>query len=117
RRPGRRCGAARRPLPRRRPASSGSSVTTGSETRVMQCGGQDRAVVEGQHAAGDLLTELVTLSGDHEYVAGPALGNRQADRGTPVRLDDDPGRSAVDAGHHRVEDRLRVLAARVVIGE
>src|SRR2546425_1145838 len=70
-------------------------------------------VVEGQRAVAELLALLVALAGDDDDVALARALDRAGDRGAPVELDLDV---ADDAGQDLVDDRLRVLAARVVGG-
>ena len=72
---------------------------------------RDRAIVEGMDVAGDLLSLLMALSGDHDDVARLGERQRTLDRGAPIGIHLD-----VHAGslQHLCDDRHRLLGARVV---
>ena len=74
------------------------------------------AVVEVQHAAGDLLIGLVPLAGDEHRVARPRFTQRGANRERPVGFDE----VRLVQVHPRQDfrdDRLRFLVARIVAGD
>ena len=91
-----------------RTSSSVSGITRAPSGGHVVC---DLAVVEREDLAADLLSRLVSLAGDHDDVAGAGLLDRALDRRAPVELDLDV---AAGAGDDLVDDRLRILAARVV---
>src|SRR6185503_7208293 len=74
---------------------------------------RDLAIVERVLHSGDLLPLLVALAGDQDDVAVARALERACDSAAPVRLDVEVGR----AGEHLVDDRERILAARVVGGD
>src|SRR4051794_23216805 len=74
---------------------------------------RDHPVVERLDAIADDLARLVPLAGAQPAAAGPRAVDRVADRSAPVgdALD---RRAARDAREDVVEDRFRILGARVV---
>ena len=103
-----RVAAQRRPRRLRHPAGCLH------RSRSRQCLAGHGHVVEGLLAAVlELLALLVALAGDHHHVAVLRLGDRAADGTAAVglALGVRPG-----ALHHLVDDRFRILRARVVGG-
>ena len=109
-------------------SASVSGIMTGPPRRLPRArppprerGGGDRPVVERQHGPADVLAGLVPLARHQHHVPLPGQADGEVDRRGPVRLDDQPGplplRDAEHSVQHLVEDRQRVLRARVVACE
>ena len=73
------------------------------------------AIAERMAAAGDLLVGLVALAREQHDVAGARLVHRGEDRHLAVL--DRLGRAAGNAREHLLDDRVRILAARIVAGD
>src|SRR5204862_767943 len=90
-----------------------SASSSGDQSRTQRLP-RDADVVERQLAPVlELLTQLVTLARDHDDVAGPGERDGALDR--RVAVDDRLAAGPVlDPGEDLLDDRLRILRARVV---
>src|SRR3954469_7073892 len=95
-------------------APAACATRSGDQSRTQRLAG-DGDVVERDLAPGlELLPLLVALAGDDHDVARLGDRHRTLDRGPAVDLDVDAGAAALE---DRRDDRVRVLAARVVGGD
>src|SRR4051794_37448517 len=86
----------------------------GSRSRSAELLANDLAIVERQLPAGDLLPLLVPLARDDDDVPRPGQLERPSDRPPPIELD---LYFTVSSYENLVDDRLRLLAPRVVRGD
>src|SRR5690606_27723142 len=94
--------------------ASGSAASATTSHLPGQRAPRVLGVVERHDRAADHLPRLVALAGDQHDLAGDGRTDRAADRGLAVGDPHPLGAMVAEAGLDVVEDRLGILAARVV---